>query len=131
MAEGTGYPGQIQVRDADTKAPVDVYGDPTSGSVRVGMRYYDGSGNLQAQPKIATDAQMSGMGMGFAGSYTIGNVDYIACEDGSGNYIITRIDRDKLGTATDSDVMFATGTGGLPAKANWAALTYQDREAAF
>lgn len=69
--QGTGFPGQIQVRDPDTLQPQDVFGD--ANVVRVGLRYYDGSGVPQAQPQIATAEQVTTL-IGLS-KYTFANLD--------------------------------------------------------
>jgi len=37
MAEGTGFPGQIQVRNPSTKAPIDVFGDADAKAIFVAL----------------------------------------------------------------------------------------------
>lgn len=75
--------------------------------------------------------QLQGKGYGFAGFYDAGQYLYVAEEDGSGNYIITRYNTLTLGTNTNDDTVYATGSGGLPSKATWSGLSYADRQAAF
>lgn len=85
---------------------------------------------LEALTQTIID-QGEGKAMGFAGCLIVSAYVYIANEDNAGNYIIERIDTDKITTEADGDVLVTYGTGGLPAKVGWAALTYQDREATF
>ncbi len=86
--------------------------------------------NLETLVQTLID-QQQGQVMGFAGLYITASMMYVAEVDGDGNYQIMRIDTSKLGTITEGDVMYAKGTGGRPDKADWAGLTYQDREATF
>lgn len=52
--EGTGFPGQVQGREPDSKAPEDVFAK--LGALYVALRYFDGSGDPQAQAQVALES---------------------------------------------------------------------------
>lgn len=145
----------LGVIDTGTEEMMKVGGDLTSRAVKVALMLYNtdtlaweaASKKLfdvtvnaddiylsvdDVETKLDTlISQIQGKGYGFAGFYDAGQYLYVAEEDGSGNYIITRYNTLTLGTNTNDDTVYATGSGGLPSKATWSGLSYADRQAAF
>ena len=87
--EGTGFPGQIQGREPDTKASEDIYAK--SGAAYVGLRYFASDGTPTAQGEVVLEASGDPRT-----KYAFSNLDdsgdpiYVGYEDKDGGYYIMR-----------------------------------------
>ena len=105
--EGTGFPGQIQGREPDTKASEDIYAK--SGAAYVALRYFNDSGVPTAQGQIVLEASSSP-----TAKYAFSNFDdseplYVGKEDKDGAYYIMKY------TAATGIALYTKGASGYAA----------------